>query len=85
VAVADIIDLDVSTFQGTLESTRRVHPEAAAKPVVNFPVFTRLPSKIPTNGLIVKSRRGLVTFGEGLPPEELEFVKRALLRGLMPR
>ena len=81
-AAVDIFDLDTSTFQGTLESTRRAHPEAAANPVVNSPVFTWLASKLPTKGLIVKSRRGLVTFGDGLPREELEFLKRALLRGL---
>jgi hypothetical protein len=84
VAVADLIDLDVSTFQGTLESTSRAYSEAAANPVLSFPVFTWLASKIPTRGLIVKSRRGLVTFGEGLPPDELEFLKWALLRGLTP-
>ena len=81
-AAEDIFDLDESTFQGTLESTRRTHPEASANPVVNSPVFTWLASKLPTKGLIVKSRRGLVTFGEGLPREELEFLKAALLRGL---
>jgi len=82
IAAVDIVDLDVSTFQGTLESTRRTHPEAAASPVLKSPVFTWLASKLPTKGLIVKSRRGLVTFGDGLSREELEFLKWALLRGL---
>jgi hypothetical protein len=84
VALNDIIDLDVSTFQGTLETTRRLHPEVAANPVRRSLLFKWLASKIPTKGLVVKTRRGLVTFGEGLPPEELEFLKRALLRGLTP-
>ena len=82
IAAVDIFDLDISTFQGTLESTRRTHPEAASNPVVNSPVFTWLASKLPTKGLIVKSRMGLVTFGGGLLREELEYLKGALLRGL---
>jgi hypothetical protein len=38
---------------------------------------------MPTKGIIVKSRQGLVTFGEGLTSEELRYLKWVLTRALM--
>lgn len=40
---------------------------------------------MPTKGIIVKSRQGLVTFGEGLAADELRFLKSILTKASLGR
>jgi hypothetical protein len=83
VSAAGILDVDYSTFEGTLESARR--STEMRQPASAGGLFAALKRWIPTKGIIVKSRQGLVTFGEGLAAEELRFLKWVLTKALAPR
>ncbi len=70
IPAADILDIDYSTFQGIL------------KPPGDSSVSGRLAKFLLNPGVIVKARAGLVTFGEGLPPDELRFLVWVLKKSL---
>jgi hypothetical protein len=79
ISADDILDVDYSTVDGMLESARR----SAGLPQAAGPnAFAALRKLVPTKGIIVKSRQGLVTFGEGLAAEELRFLKSAVTKAL---
>lgn len=80
ILAADILDIDYSTMQGIVESTRR-SVAGPNKPPVQGPALTLL-KHLPNKGVIVKCRSGLITFGEGLPAEELGFLVWTLKRSL---
>ena len=83
VSGADLLDIDCSTVDGTLASAK------ASLKSSNSPsygrverVFEMLKKYIPSKGITVKSRRELLTFGEGLPAGELRFLVWTLRRAL---
>jgi hypothetical protein len=79
ISADDILDVDCSTVDGMLESARR----SAELPLAPGPsAFAALRKLVLTKGIIVKSRQGLVTFGEGLAAEELRFLKSAMTQAL---
>jgi len=45
-------------------------------------VFTVLSAFIKGHGIIVKTRKGLTTFGEGLPDEEIRYLHAVIERAL---
>jgi hypothetical protein len=81
VSADDILDLDYSTFEGRLAAARKSSPMPAAGGVTEQ-IFASLKEWVPTKGIIVKSRQELITFGEGLPAEELHYIK-AILRKVL--
>ncbi len=68
IAAADILDVDFSTVQGTIQSV----PHSTG----------RLAKALSNPGVIVKSRTGLVPFGQGLRAEELRFLACVLKKSL---
>ena len=89
----EILDVDFSTKASALASARR-NAEAEATTMRNAPatspaaspaaerVFTVLSAFIKGQGIIVKTRKGLTTFGEGLPDEEIRYLHAVIERAL---
>jgi hypothetical protein len=83
-SAGDILDVDHSTFDGTLQSARRAAgiADIPAPASDGTPQFAALKQWIPAKGIIVKSRHGLIAFGEGLPADELRFLKGVVSKAL---
>ena len=84
----DILDVDCRSVQTALESAKNTYIEAMplsqSMPQAQW-IFTVLSKLVPTQGIIVKSRQGLITFGEGLPEAELRYLVWILRRALAGR
>jgi hypothetical protein len=90
---SEILDVDFSTKESALASARR-HAEAEAATMRNGPatspaaspaaerVFTVLSAFVKGQGIIVKTRKGLTTFGEGLPDDEIRYLHAVIERAL---
>jgi hypothetical protein len=85
VSADDIRDLDCSTFEGALESARKPFEMSATPGGGTERLFARLERWVPTKGITVKSRRELITFGEGLPAGELQYLSWVLRKTLISR
>jgi hypothetical protein len=74
IPASEILDIDYSTMQGILGAQRAVQqvPRAVAA----------LGSLVPNKGIIVKTRRALISLGEGLSSDELRYLARVLKRSL---
>lgn len=92
IPAAEIIALDFGTIDSMIESARRrTHVNvtdsqrgvAQSFGTVGSAVFAALKGWVPSKGLIVKSRRGLFAFGEGLPGEELRYLQSVVSRALV--
>lgn len=81
----DIFDVDCRSVETALESTRNVYvnamPLSQSMPRAQW-IFSVLRKLVPSQGIIVKSRQGLVSFGEGLPEIELRYLLWTLRRAL---
>jgi hypothetical protein len=93
VPAGEILDLDYGTAQSALEDARRSseryvaqsgQPATWPKGYDNSPPrwLSRLNKLVKSRGVTLKCRSGLVTFGAGLPDEEVSYlyglIKRAL-------
>lgn len=76
VSAADILDVDLSTFASVLPPT----PEPGTERII-----AAAKRWAPTKGIIVKSRQALITFGEGLPAGELQYLNWLLRKALTSR
>jgi len=85
IAAADILDLDYSTVEGIIQSAKSSSLMVSSPVVGNERLFALLKSWIPTKGIVVKSRQGLTTFGEGLSAGELQYLKSILRKALAGR
>jgi hypothetical protein len=84
-AADDILDVDYGTFNSALESVKsspewRVAPDSRTERFLD-----RLSRWVPSPGITVKSRRGLITFGAGLPEDELRYLHSVLRSALARR
>ena len=81
-----IFDVDCSTVDGMLESGRSSfgYPQLAPRGRRQR-AFALLKKFMPSHGIVVKSRQGLETFGEGLPAEELRYLKWIVTNALVGR
>jgi hypothetical protein len=93
IAAADILGLDYGTVDAVLEASQKLAARRGeqADRTVELPGQDRaLPSWLlaglrwlaESKGIIVKCRNGLVTFGAGLPDEEIRYVYTVVLRAL---
>ena len=92
-SASEILDVDYSTKESALASARR-NAEAEATTMRNGStassaespaaqrVFTVLGAFIKGQGIIVKTRNGLTTFGEGLPDAEIRYLHDVIRRAL---
>jgi hypothetical protein len=76
VYASDILDLDQSTFEGVVKSMT-VPPGVATQRFL-----AALRNLAPGKGIVVKSRQELITFGEGLPLGELQYLSWVLRKAL---
>lgn len=74
IPAADVFDVDCSTIESAVLSDR--HSADPAKPQISGHerVFRTLKKLVPNPGIVIKSRTGLITIGEGLPANELEYM-----------
>ena len=88
VPAADILDVDCRSVESALESAKNVYfdamPLSQSMPHAQW-IFTVLKKLVPSQGIIVKSRQGLITLGEGLPEVELKYLLWILRRALAGR
>ena len=80
VSASEILDMDLSTFEGAYKSRRNPFLTSADSATANW--RTTLWGWIPSRGIVVKSRREAITFGEGLPAGELQFLRSVLRKAL---
>lgn len=82
---SELLDLDCSTVDGALRSargSRRMHKPVG--PGTEW-LVAMLKRWVPATGIIVKSQHELITFGEGLPAGELQFLTGVLRNALAGR
>ncbi len=82
IPVSELLDLDCSTTDSAIASARRDARVVDSKGDGNERIFAAMRKLVPNPGIIVKSRSGLVTVGEGLPAEELRYVVWLLQKAL---
>jgi hypothetical protein len=87
VAADDLLDADSSTIEAAIKNILASAPTAAAGPTRadSVPCLQALKKFVPSRGIVIKSRTELITFGEGLPAEELQYVAWALRKALAGR
>jgi hypothetical protein len=85
VSAAEILDLDYATFEGALKSARRSSNIQVPPSATTAGMFAGLRSLVPNQGIVVKSRQELITFGEGLTAEELQYLSWVLKKALASR
>jgi hypothetical protein len=92
VSAADILDVDYSAMDELRASTRRameqkaiargtVMPKAAIDRTAK--VLEGIIKLLPSQGITVKSRQGMFTFGEGLEVEELRYIQSVIQKALL--
>jgi hypothetical protein len=85
IPAADLLDLDLSTIGGALASAK----SGSGLPALPSPTTERWIAAarkwVPTKGIIAKSRKELVAFGEGLPADELQYLNSVLRKALAGR
>lgn len=86
IPASEILDVDYSTMPGILEAQRAAQRASQPGAGQNVPrAVAALVSLVPNKGIIVKSRRALISFGEGLSSDELHYLARVLKRSLVGR
>lgn len=78
----DVLDVDYSTFEDAIASARRSAYPAGQQIPQSERAMTILKKLVPNPGIIVKARSGLVTLGEGLSSDELQYLVWLLRRAL---
>src|SRR5579863_7520411 len=83
IASADLLDLDCSTADAALKSARRSSRNLAPVPTPGAAQLAEYAKRwFPARGIIVKTRHELISFGEGLPAAELQYLSWLLRRTL---
>jgi hypothetical protein len=81
IAATDVLDVDYSTLESMAQSVKASQADVA--PARSEEVVVRFLRKwVPSRGIIVKTRQGMVTFGEGLPDAELAYLQSVLRKAL---
>jgi hypothetical protein len=82
IPAADLLDVDSSTIHGAIQNIQA----AANVPADTISDSARwiqvLKKWVPSRGIVIKSRTELITFGEGLPAAELQYLAYRLRKGL---
>ena len=82
IPATDVLDLDTSTVRTAIRSARQsVYHRATPNPNEER-VLLALRKLLPNPGVVVKARSGLITFGEGLSANELQYLVWLLRRAL---
>src|SRR5262249_52360124 len=92
-AAADVLDVDYSTKESTMaaarshadEQTATMRGTPASSPAANAiaeRVFTLMSKFVTGRGIIVKPRKGVTPFGEGLTDEEIRYLHAVVRRAL---
>jgi len=90
---SEILDVDYSTKESVMDASRRhaaqqtatmrqIPPSAATAGPNTEWVFGVLSRFLKGKGIVVKTRMGLTTFGEGLSDEEIQYLHAIVLRAL---
>jgi hypothetical protein len=85
IPAADLLDLDLSTLEGAFASAKGVSGIRALLSPGTERLIAAARKWVPAKGIIVKSRKELVAFGEGLPAEELQYLNSVLRKALAGR
>jgi hypothetical protein len=79
----DVLDVDYSTFESAVASARRsVYPARVQSPGDERFLGT-LKKLVPNPGIVIKSRSGLITIGEGLSSDELQYLVWLIRKALI--
>jgi hypothetical protein len=78
----DVLDVDCSTFESAVAAARR-SPFVRAQSSGDERALRTLRKLVPNAGIVIKSRSGLITVGEGLATEELEYLVGLIRRALI--
>ena len=83
----ELLDLDCATVEAAMKAARNASIRVAGAPPNPEPgrLVAGLRRFVPSQGIIVKSRTGLITFGEGLRAGELQYLTWVLRRALAGR
>lgn len=79
----EVLDVDFSTFESAVESARRSVYRAGTQRSKDERVLRTLKKLIPNPGIVIKSRSGLFTIGEGLQAEELQYLVWLIRKALI--
>lgn len=82
VPIADLLDIDCSTIDGAIRSVKASSARFNSASPGAERLVQVLKKYVPSKGIIVKTRSELLTFGEGLPADELRYVLWVLRRAL---
>jgi len=82
VSASEILDMDLSTFEGVFKSKRNRFPTSAYPATATENLLATLWKWMPSRGIVVKSRQEAITFGEGLPVGELQYLTSVLRKAL---
>jgi hypothetical protein len=82
VSASEILDLDLSTFESFFKSRRNPFPTSAYPATATENLLATLWKWMPSRGIVVKSRQEAITFGEGLPVGELQYLRSVLRKAL---
>ncbi|HVN92694.1 MAG TPA: hypothetical protein VMT38_03310 [Terracidiphilus sp.] len=83
---AELLDLDCSTVDSALKSAMNSSVKPAEVPSSGATRVVRFAKRwVPAQGIIVKSRRELIRFGEGLSGSELQYLRWILRKALLGR
>jgi hypothetical protein len=91
IAAGDIVALDYDTADSVIDSARAQIERritAGGHPVAQFSgtrsrLLGAMRKWVRSRGLVVKSRQGLLVFGEGLPGEELRYLLSVVSQALV--
>jgi hypothetical protein len=78
----DVLDVDYSTSENTIASAQRPSYPAREQIPQNERIIATLRKLVPNPGIIVKSRSALITLGEGLSTDELQYLVSLLRKAL---
>ena len=82
IEASEILDVDQSTFLGSLQWKKESGAMAGSSDLPNEGFLATLRKSVLNKGIVVKSRQELVTFGEGLRQTELQYLTWVLRRAL---
>src|SRR5262249_13267920 len=85
VPAGEMIDIDESTVDGILASTKRPFHVTAPSETENDRLLAKLMTWALNSGIVVKTRQDVITFGEGLPASELHYLRQVLRNALTHR
>jgi hypothetical protein len=90
IPVEEILDIDFGTIQSAAMSVRELSEQKFASAPSELKIGNRtscilehISKYAKSRGIIVKSVRGVFTFGEGLPDEEIHYLHSLLMRALL--